>query len=60
MLDADGLASVPIRPTRDVSGGENSRRARFEKGVDDKAAVNSEASGFRKAEPRAYAKAGER
>ena len=41
MLDANGLATKPVRPARNVAGGENSRRARLEKRVDGDAAVNA-------------------
>ena len=59
MLDANGFTREAIRPARDVAGGENSRRARFEKGVDGDAAVDPEASGFCKAEARTHAEPGD-
>ena len=50
---------MPIRPARDVAGGEDSWRARFEKRVDDDAAIDLQASRLGEAEPRAHAEAGD-
>ena len=52
MLDANGFTREPIRPARDVACGENSWRLISRNGIDDKSAVNFEAGGFRKTEPR--------
>ena len=59
MLDANGLAREAIRPARDVAGGEDSGRARFEKRVDDKSAVDLEASRLCEAQARTHAEPGD-
>ena len=58
MLDADGLAAQRIRPARDVAGGENSRRIRFETGVDDDAPIDPEACPLGELDARAHAETG--
>ena len=55
MLDANSLAGVRVRPARYVAGREDPRRARFEIGVHDDAAINLEAGCFGELEARADA-----
>src|SRR6185437_12195052 len=59
MLDPDRLAGQAIGPARDVPGGEDALRARFEEAVDHDAAVGLEAGRLGEPEARAYADAGD-
>ena len=55
MFDANGLAAQAIGPARDVAGGEDAWRARFEIGVDDDAAIDPEARRLGELDARAHA-----
>ena len=46
-------------PTRDVAGGENARRRRFEVGVDDNSPIHLETGRFRDLDARAHAESGD-
>ena len=47
MFDADSFAGEPIRPARDVAGGEDTRDACLEVFVHRDAAINGEPCSFR-------------
>ena len=57
MFDANALAAMRIRPTRDVARRIDSRRAGFEKCVDEHAAIHGESRLFREFEPWPHANA---
>src|SRR5687768_3947269 len=57
MFDASALAAAPVGPAGDVSGCENSGRARLQIFVHDNTAVDREPRFFGKIRPRAYADA---
>src|SRR6185437_15342797 len=59
MLDADGLAGEAIGPARDVAGGEDPGRARFEEAIDRDAAVGLEPGRLGEPDTRPHADAGD-